>query len=443
MVLGEELGSLEPCGCAPGMLGGIARRETAIRQIQKTNPNVLVLHNGDLLKSFGPQAALKRDTETAALNRLSLAAMGVGVGEFILGGSSLLLFQKSVSFPLLCANLEDREKQISFLPSSSVVLPLKPQPLTVRVFSLISPSFQSDLNRLVPGLQVKPIEAKLKEWEPNKKENEFWVLLFQGPPYEAQNLAAKKPQFDLIVYSHIGDTPIYQKIGGANLASTGSKGRSFLTLRFKGAAPFDVTRNDRIVLNDQVASSPEVQALLAQYKAKVKEEKLAEKFPKVRWPGGATYAGSEACATCHQAEYATWKNSKHSQALQSLSSGGNAHDPECLQCHSAAFDFQGGFVSQEKTPTLANVSCESCHGPRSLHIAAPRENKGPSASRNTCLQCHDADNSPSFDFDTYWPKIQHGSKIQRSAKVEREQQKQTTAWNWRAFRSRCRECTNH
>jgi hypothetical protein len=24
-----------------------------------------------------------------------------------------------------------------------------------------------------------------------------------------------------------------------------------------------------------------------------------------------------------------------------------------------------------------------------------------------CLNCHDLDNSPEFDFDTYWPKIEH------------------------------------
>ena len=29
------------------------------------------------------------------------------------------------------------------------------------------------------------------------------------------------------------------------------------------------------------------------------------------------------------------------------------------------------------------------------------------ADRQHCMNCHDIDNSPDFDFETYWPKIEH------------------------------------
>jgi hypothetical protein len=29
---------------------------------------------------------------------------------------------------------------------------------------------------------------------------------------------------------------------------------------------------------------------------------------------------------------------------------------------------------------------------------------------NNCLECHDLDNSPQFDFDTYWPPVEHGEE---------------------------------
>jgi hypothetical protein len=29
------------------------------------------------------------------------------------------------------------------------------------------------------------------------------------------------------------------------------------------------------------------------------------------------------------------------------------------------------------------------------------------AAKKVCLQCHDGDNSPHFDFETYWQKIVH------------------------------------
>ena len=29
---------------------------------------------------------------------------------------------------------------------------------------------------------------------------------------------------------------------------------------------------------------------------------------------------------------------------------------------------------------------------------------------NNCLECHDLDNSPQFDFDEYWPSVEHSEE---------------------------------
>ena len=29
---------------------------------------------------------------------------------------------------------------------------------------------------------------------------------------------------------------------------------------------------------------------------------------------------------------------------------------------------------------------------------------------NNCLECHDLDNSPKFDFDEYWPEVEHSEE---------------------------------
>ena len=31
-------------------------------------------------------------------------------------------------------------------------------------------------------------------------------------------------------------------------------------------------------------------------------------------------------------------------------------------------------------------------------------------SADTCIQCHDDDNSLNFKFETYWPKVEHKGK---------------------------------
>jgi hypothetical protein len=32
------------------------------------------------------------------------------------------------------------------------------------------------------------------------------------------------------------------------------------------------------------------------------------------------------------------------------------------------------------------------------------------AKANVCINCHDHDNSPEFDFERYWPKVEHKGK---------------------------------
>jgi formate-dependent nitrite reductase cytochrome c552 subunit len=72
----------------------------------------------------------------------------------------------------------------------------------------------------------------------------------------------------------------------------------------------------------------------------------------------ATRVGAAKCGTCHQADYTAWGQTKHSQAL---------------------------------------VDCESCHGPGSVHAAAPALTnilRGPdSVNAAVCGQCHSQENS--------------------------------------------------
>ena len=121
------------------------------------------------------------------------------------------------------------------------------------------------------------------------------------------------------------------------------------------------------------------------------------------------YVGSKACKWCHKEAFEIWEETPHAKrAHPSIIEAGHQYDPECVLCHSTAYRYEGGFVSLEETPHLAPMGCENCHGPRSLHIKNPKrrgEIKKP--DEITCKTCHDPDNSPHFDFATYWEKIKH------------------------------------
>ncbi|MDD3684667.1 cytochrome c family protein [Desulfovibrio desulfuricans] len=116
-----------------------------------------------------------------------------------------------------------------------------------------------------------------------------------------------------------------------------------------------------------------------------------------------TYIGSKNCAPCHEEQYNSFI--KHSKKAHSWNSVAimkpklKEHElQKCYECHTTGYN-KGGFKSIETTPELADVGCETCHGPGSEHA----ENQDPqSISRKpaveTCTACHNPERIQDFKF---------------------------------------------
>jgi hypothetical protein len=92
------------------------------------------------------------------------------------------------------------------------------------------------------------------------------------------------------------------------------------------------------------------------------------------------------------------------------------NDAACVSCHTTGFEYTGGFVTADITPHLKGNQCENCHGPGSKHAREPDSAEYRKAiarlaadfdKSHRCIQCHDEDNDPNFNFGTYWPQIMH------------------------------------
>ena len=98
------------------------------------------------------------------------------------------------------------------------------------------------------------------------------------------------------------------------------------------------------------------------------------------WPGvaAAQYVGVSKCRPCHLPQTKSWEETRMAKAFELLKPGVAADakrthnldpnkdytsDPNCVSCHVTGYGQPGGFVSLQKTPTLAGVQCEACHGP--------------------------------------------------------------------------------
>jgi hypothetical protein len=139
----------------------------------------------------------------------------------------------------------------------------------------------------------------------------------------------------------------------------------------------------------------------------------------------AEYVGINKCKMCHMKQYKASLETRHSNALGYLQKadakavadmaaklkvelkGPATQNDACVTCHVTGFHLAGGYPAADsaKTAAVSNVTCEACHGPGSLHIAAAMADKkkfiNGHPSAKLCMQCHTATTSPNFKFEEY------------------------------------------
>ncbi|MFO7906513.1 MAG: cytochrome c family protein [Pirellulaceae bacterium] len=126
-------------------------------------------------------------------------------------------------------------------------------------------------------------------------------------------------------------------------------------------------------------------------------------------PRGFAVAGTDRCRECHAVDYRSWSKSRHARAWNSLTPTRAHTNPACQRCHTTGYGMPGGFASLDRSPWRRGVGCESCHGPSLAHADDPAERTAYFAqAASHCVVCHDRENSPDFDYETYWNRIRHG-----------------------------------
>jgi hypothetical protein len=120
-------------------------------------------------------------------------------------------------------------------------------------------------------------------------------------------------------------------------------------------------------------------------------------------------AGSDACKPCHDEDFREWKKSKHALAWKSLAEKDAQYNPDCQRCHVTGYGERGGFQTVRGSSKRVMVGCESCHGMSAPHCKNTSiRTAWAEQAKDRCRQCHDRENSPKFNYDAYWAKIQHG-----------------------------------
>ncbi|MBI3949537.1 MAG: hypothetical protein HY314_03675 [Acidobacteria bacterium] len=169
-----------------------------------------------------------------------------------------------------------------------------------------------------------------------------------------------------------------------------------------------------IMLDDKIPGDPATEALVKeaheQIAAAVKAWLTQQQTSGLSGPKEPLAAGlfvtAQTCGACHREEFATWSQSAHARAFATLERRNQHFESQCIGCHTTGYQ-AGGFQQALLTPHLADVQCETCHGPGQAHIADPMKPYGRVSAPQACLACHTRADSPEFDYAAYWPKLEH------------------------------------
>ncbi len=411
VVFGSEInGYLTPCGCSKPMVGGLPRRGTLLKQLAKQH-HLLKLENGDLTKAVSRQDELKAETLIEMLNAMGYDALNLGKYDFMLGIDYLRALQMQFKGAMLCGNVSEGGNPAF---EAFTLVEKRHQNGSVRalIVGLISERCADAIRNRNPQLSLTPPMQKLNELRSTiETMGDLRVLLLYGNAQEAEQIAQAHPYFHLIVYANAGDGPLPTKqVGQTRLVFAGNDAKFVGVAHLSPNAPYAIDRVEHTRLTEDFKDDEQVMALKLGYLARVEAENLLAMVPRRPTLNGSGFAGSRACMPCHAEDYRIWQRTAHAKAMQTLVDEKHDKDPECVVCHVVGLELEGGFQSMEKTPTLKDVGCESCHGPAKLHAQDPETHRLGKAGAQSCMSCHVPAHSPGFDFETYWKKIEHGFK---------------------------------
>ncbi|MBW7927866.1 MAG: hypothetical protein H3C58_07230 [Fimbriimonadaceae bacterium] len=389
VVGGDTAGYLAPCGCAKPMVGGVMRRATVVRNA--ASERTVSLELGPLAGGLGRQSELKAETLAELTASLGVDAIGLSADDARLG-SGVVASVARLS--------QDRLTTLSLGPGSALGLP---RTRTKGPFLIGAASVEATQMATRLADEAVPVNAAVQELvDEAQTEHKVPILLLDGRLDDARRTAEAHPELALVVYRSPGDPPKEPvKVGATWLVSPGEKGKHVIRLEWSAGS---LRGYQPIKLGADLVDDERAAALYREYQDRVRSENLLARRPRSK---GEAFAGSDACGICHAAAYTVWKDSQHAGALATLDKTGHDADPDCVGCHVVGLDRDAGFKSRALTPELADVGCESCHGPGAAHVADPGKGKMAKVGAGSCAPCHVPDHSPGFDFAAYWERIKH------------------------------------
>lgn len=373
-----------------------------MEQARSEGPVLFVSAGNCLFRREGVPPKKRREAEVTArlmveaYNAMGLDAFSVGAYDLSLGVDFLLELQKRAAFPVLSANLLDPHG-VPYFEGFRVV---SVAGFRVALVGLLD----DDLKRSkIPGAEKIRVEPPLKTASRlipllvGEKRPDLLVVLTDMMDRDLRKLALSGLPIDVIVgSSRRNQLSVPAQVGGALICTLDRGGK---TLGRIDVAEGDGTaprfRNTFVPLMEKrFPDHPAIAALVSKALERVKElqsEAIPQAASSAAEGCGQEFVGARTCRRCHPGRYDHWEGTPHADAYAVLRAKGREFDTECLACHTVAYECSDGEVDRRSIERFANVQCESCHGPGSVHVAS--EGKAPVEKGLACPKCHTPERS--------------------------------------------------
>jgi nitrate/TMAO reductase-like tetraheme cytochrome c subunit len=406
---GNELGSMQPCGCSGGQLGGLDRRYAVLNAVGPQNR--LIIDTGSLVSESTEQNLIKFNIIVQAFAQLGYDVVNLTEQDILIARQAGLLDGLGSLFNCITVGSPD-----------DVKLPAK---FTKRFtlngtfidIAVVAAETEDQISRL-PDLFSSPAGSP----------SAVKILILNRADAKTVAAVSKIHLFDLLIVPPQSDEPTLVSDANASplVISSGRLGKYVGKTQaiFDGAGQKPRLKFTSVPVTEDIPQHQPLVELYKDYQRLVKDANIIEKQPRFILPGNLEYVGSKYCKLCHDYEYEKWMTSKqvfipglskqassdsrHADAFATLEKVGSEYDPECVVCHVVGMQYQTGYISPAKTPELKDVGCENCHGPGSEHLRSlgAIETSGP---MSTCSDCHTAEHSGEYAANQkqYFEKIIH------------------------------------
>jgi hypothetical protein len=392
---GNELGSMKPCGCSGGQLGGFDRFHAVFNTVDPQYR--LIFDTGMLVSESTEQDLIKFNIISQAFCLLGYDVVNLTGQDITMARQTGLIDGLNQLFNCISASAETQTDEINF--------PLK---YTKQFSAAGGPRVDVTILTADTAEQL----TQLKESVVQSGSAVIFILILDNP--DLIEAASNLLFIDCMLIPPNSDEPTL--ISDVNekpvIITQGRLGKYIGQINIDINAfsqPIKPQLSFRsIEVTEDLAVNQSLVELYKNYQRLVQEARLLENHPKFPLPHNLQYLGSQSCKLCHDYEYNKWLNSppvilpgvapsknRHANAIMTLVDINSDYDPECVVCHVIGMDYETGFITSAKTPQLEDVGCENCHGPGSEHVRSlgAIRTSGP---KSTCTDCHTAEQSADY-----------------------------------------------